>query len=108
MPLFPPRRMTAIDAELRSLRDVMRGASGELTEVRRRQAELFDMEAALMVAIDVRMRRLDDLLDQRLHVVRDGAKRASGTAHQAEAGLRSADRSGGEAMPVSGPTSSTR
>ena len=107
MPLFPPRRMTAIDAELRSLRDVMRGASGELTEVRRRQAELFDMEAALLVAIDVRMRRLDDLLDQRLHVVRDG-KRASGTAHQAEAGLRSADRSGGEAMPVSGPTSSTR
>lgn len=70
MPLFPPRRATAtaIDAELRALCDVIRGASRELVEVRRRQAELCDMEAALVVAIDVRMRRVDDLLDQRHHL----------------------------------------
>lgn len=68
MPLFPPRRLAALDAELRTHCDVIRGASRELAEVRRRQAELVEMEAALVVAIGVRLERVDELLDQRCQV----------------------------------------
>ncbi|WP_116452300.1 hypothetical protein [Blastococcus litoris] len=68
MPAFPRRRLNAIDSELRALCEVVRGALGELDEVRRRQSELSDMEAALAVAIDVRRRRIDELLDERSEV----------------------------------------
>ncbi|MGY1634141.1 hypothetical protein ACI784_20750 [Geodermatophilus sp. SYSU D01186] len=39
---------------------------GELAEVRRRLSELADLEAELVVAIEVRSRRIDDGLDERL------------------------------------------
>ncbi len=41
----------------------------ELAEVRRRQRELTDLEAELVVAIDVRSRRIDDALDERVQAV---------------------------------------
>ena len=46
-----------------------RDALGELTEVRRRQSELADLEAELVVAIELRSRRIDDVLDKRLRAV---------------------------------------
>ncbi len=109
MPEFAPRRVTAIDAELRALRDVTRGALGDLSEVRRRQAELVDLEAALVVAIEARTRRMDDLLDQRLQAVLAGGGRASGAAvSDAEAGLRPADGWDGFSVAASGPVSTGR
>lgn len=72
MPQSPRRRLHAIDAELRAHRDVTLAAVAELAEVRRRQAELHDMEAALVMTIDVRRRRMDGLLDQRLDTVVSG------------------------------------
>ncbi|MGY1669144.1 hypothetical protein [Geodermatophilus sp. SYSU D00710] len=58
-----------IDACLRALHTVVRDARAELAEVRGRQSELADMEAALVMAIQVRSRRIDDLLDERLRAV---------------------------------------
>ena len=75
----PRRAVRPIDAEVHALRQVTRAAMAELEEVRRRQSELLDMEAALLVAIDVRNRRMDALLDARLRVaVPDGAPCAGG------------------------------
>ncbi len=106
MPMFPPRRVTAIDAELRALSEVISGALGELTAVRRRQAELVDMEAALVVAVDVRMRRMDDLLDQRLQaVLADGRPTSGAAVGTAEPGLRSADGSDDLRVSAHGPVS---
>ena len=48
-------------------------ALAELAEVRRRRAELIDMEAALVVALEARARRIDDLLDHRLAVAGEGS-----------------------------------
>ena len=66
MPEPHRRREKAIDAELHILSSLTRGAVSELTEVRRRRAELIDMEAALVVGIDARLQRIDALLDERL------------------------------------------
>jgi hypothetical protein len=64
-----PRSTAAIDADLRALCAFRRDAQRELAEVRRRQGELADLEVELTVAIDVRSRRIDDVLDERLRVV---------------------------------------
>jgi hypothetical protein len=105
---FPGRRVTAIDAELRALREVTWGASSELAEVRRRQAELVDMEAALLVAIDLRRRRIDDLLDQRLRAVVGGGSQASAAAPvRSDAGLPPAAGRGGSPVGASGPFPAT-
>ncbi|MGY1839436.1 MULTISPECIES: hypothetical protein [unclassified Modestobacter] len=74
MPEFPHRPVDGIDAELRALGSVTRSALGELHEVRRRQAELVDMEAALVVAIEARSRRIDCLLDERLLALAEGGR----------------------------------
>ncbi len=66
-----PRGLTTIDAHLRALQAVRRDARIELAEVRRRQAELAEFEAELVVAIEVRSRRIDDVLDERLRSVAD-------------------------------------
>ncbi|MGY2129563.1 hypothetical protein [Blastococcus sp. SYSU DS0617] len=68
---LPPdarRLLRTIDDELCAHRQIMRGALAELAEVRRRRAELIDMESALVVALEARVRRIDDLLDDRLAV----------------------------------------
>ena len=64
-----PRSTAAIDADLHALCACRRDAQRELAEVRRRQGELADLEVELTVAIDVRSRRIDDVLDERLRVV---------------------------------------
>ncbi len=65
--MTPSARTTAaIDADLRALCGIRRDAQRELADVRRRQKELLDLEAELVVAIDVRSRRMDDVLDERL------------------------------------------
>lgn len=68
---LPPdarRLLRTIDDELCAHGQIMRGALAELAEVRRRRAELIDMESALVVALEARVRRIDDLLDDRLAV----------------------------------------
>jgi hypothetical protein len=107
VPMFPPRRVTAIDAELRALRDVIAAASTELAEVRCRQADLVDMEAALVVAIEVRARRMDDLLDQRMQAVLAGP--VPGGALSADGpGQRPVTGSDGVPVSASGPLSGFR
>ncbi len=64
-----PRSTAAIDADLRALCTTKRDAQRELAEVRRRQRELTDLEAELVVAIDVRSRRIDDVLDERVQAL---------------------------------------
>ncbi|MGY1737289.1 hypothetical protein [Geodermatophilus sp. SYSU D00684] len=79
----PSDRIVHIDNRLRALHSVVEDARTELDEVRRRQAELADMEAALLATIDARCRRLDDLLDERLRAgadVREGDRTGSGAA----------------------------
>jgi hypothetical protein len=61
-----PRSVAAIDADLRALQAIRRDALRELAEVRRRQSELADLEAELVVAVELRSRRIDDVLDERL------------------------------------------
>ncbi|MDP5185258.1 hypothetical protein QOZ88_21710 [Blastococcus sp. BMG 814] len=63
-----PRNLAAVDDDLRSCRRIRRDAERELAEVRRRQEELADLEAALLVTIDCRSRMVDHLLDERLRV----------------------------------------
>ncbi len=63
------RLVSAIDADLQSCRGVWRDARRELAEVRRRQAELGELEVALLAAIDIGSRRTDRLLDERLQAV---------------------------------------
>jgi hypothetical protein len=55
------------------------GARAELAEVRRRPSDLADTEAALVVATEVRSRRVDDLLDERLRAA--APARRAGPAH---------------------------
>lgn len=69
-----PRSTAAIDADLRAMCATKRDAQRELAEVRRRQRELADLEAELVVAIDVRSRRIDDVLDERLQAHPDAAE----------------------------------
>ncbi len=66
-----PRSSAAIDADLRALCTSRGDAQRELADVRRRLSELTDLEAELVVAIDVRARRIDDVLDERLRVLRE-------------------------------------
>ncbi|MGY1836921.1 hypothetical protein ACI79P_17655 [Blastococcus sp. SYSU DS0510] len=61
-----PRSLAAIDGDLRSSRSVRLDAERELAEIRRRQEELADLEATLLVTIDCRSRMVDHLLDERL------------------------------------------
>ncbi len=63
------RPLAAVDADLRSCRDVRLAAQRELAVVRRRQAELADIEAELVVTIDSRGLQADRLLDERLDAV---------------------------------------
>ncbi len=64
MPESPFRSTAAIDADLHALSATRRDAQRELAEVRRRQRELADLEAELVVAIDVRSGHIDDVLDE--------------------------------------------
>ncbi len=68
MPSTSPRILGDIDAEIRSCCAVRRDAQGELAEVRRRQAELAELESVLLVSIETRLRRVDRLLEERLGV----------------------------------------
>ena len=61
-----PRPVKKIDADLRSCCARQRDAEMELVEVRRRQAELVELEATLLAGIDMRRWRADRLLDERL------------------------------------------
>ncbi|TYP88585.1 hypothetical protein [Blastococcus xanthinilyticus] len=74
-----PRPLAAIDADLHSCRTVRRDAERELAEVRRRQEELADLEAVLLVTIDTRTRLVDHLLDERLRTVPGPAARLPAT-----------------------------
>ena len=69
------RTLAAIDADLHASRSVRRDAERELAEVRRRQEELADLEAILLVTIDTRTRLVDHLLDERLRTVGGSAVR---------------------------------
>ena len=66
------RPLDAIGRDLRTCRDVRLGAQAELSEVRRRQIELAEIEAALVMTIEARRRQADRLLDEWLHAVTDG------------------------------------
>lgn len=72
---FPPatRSLAVVDADLHACRSIRRDAERELAEVRRRQEELADLEATLLVTIDSRCRMVDHLLDERLRAARGGA-----------------------------------
>ncbi|CCG02648.1 hypothetical protein [Blastococcus saxobsidens] len=72
------RTLAAIDADLHSTRTIRRDAEKELAEVRRRQEELADLEATLLITIDTRSRLVDHLLDERLRVAGAGSLRLSG------------------------------
>lgn len=74
------RLASDIDAQLRVCSSARQAAQAELTEVRRRQAELAELEVQLLVAIEVRYRRADRLLDERLHAVTDAADPSRDTA----------------------------
>ena len=63
------RPVAAIDADLHSCRAVRRDAERELAEIRRRQEELADLEATLVITLDTRSRMVDHLLDERLRAV---------------------------------------
>jgi hypothetical protein len=80
----PLRRIDAIDADLLSYCSFRRDANNELAEVRRRQAELAELEAALVVALETRADLADRLLDERL--------RAAPTAYPVPAWHDSAPR----------------
>ncbi|MGY1847421.1 MULTISPECIES: hypothetical protein [unclassified Blastococcus] len=73
----PPstRSIAAIDGDLHCCRGIRRDAERELAEVRRRQEELADLEATLLVTIDSRSRMVDHLLDERLRAVAVAAGR---------------------------------
>lgn len=60
------RPVRQVDADLRVLWTAERNARVELEEVRRRQRELAQMEAELVVAGELRARRVDILLEERL------------------------------------------
>jgi hypothetical protein len=66
MPKPSPRPLGDIDAELRSCCTIRRDAQGQLAEVRRRQAELAELESVLLVTIETRLHRVDRLLEERL------------------------------------------
>ena len=72
-----PRTLALIDADLHSSRAIRRDAEKELAEVRRRQEELADLEATLLVTIDTRSRLVDHLLDERLRAAGTGSLRLS-------------------------------
>jgi hypothetical protein len=61
-----PRSITAIDADLRLCHTLRQHAELELTEVRRRQAELAELEDVLLIAVETRWQHADRLLDERL------------------------------------------
>jgi hypothetical protein len=66
----PPRPLPEIDEDLRLSCVVRRAAEGELAEIRRRQAELAELEATLLTAIEARCTQADRLLDERLRAHR--------------------------------------
>lgn len=74
------RPLAAIDADLHTSRAIRRDAGKELAEVRRRQEELADLEATLLVTIDTRSRLVDHLLDERLRGAGAGSVRLTAPA----------------------------
>ncbi|MGY1707411.1 hypothetical protein ACI79C_22850 [Geodermatophilus sp. SYSU D00697] len=93
MPGSSSRSVAAIDADLRALGATRRAAEAELAEVRRRQGELVHREGDLVVAVDLRARRIDDLLDERLRALgggRPGAGSDRPDSHTEDAGSRAA------------------
>ncbi|MGY1634148.1 hypothetical protein ACI784_20785 [Geodermatophilus sp. SYSU D01186] len=77
----PLIRLTSdIDAQLRVCCSARQAAQAELAEVRRRQAELAEVEGRLLAAIEVRCRRADRLLDERLHAAAASIDRLESTA----------------------------
>ena len=74
------RTVAAVDADLHASRAIRRDAEQELAEVRRRQEELADLEATLLVTIDTRCRLVDHLLDERLRAAGTGGLRLSAPA----------------------------
>jgi hypothetical protein len=66
MPQPSHRPIASIDADLRSYCAFRRDIDSELAEVRRRQAELADLEASLVVTMEARRASADRLLEERL------------------------------------------
>ncbi|WP_236826263.1 MULTISPECIES: hypothetical protein [unclassified Blastococcus] len=66
-----PRSLATVDDDLRTCDRIRRDVERELAEVRRRQEELAELAATLLVTLDCRSRLVDHLLDERLRV-RDG------------------------------------
>ncbi|MGY1608460.1 MULTISPECIES: hypothetical protein [unclassified Geodermatophilus] len=64
-----PRPIASIDADLHRCHAVRRDAVLELTEVRRRQAELAELEARLVITVEARLQQADRLLDERLRAL---------------------------------------
>ena len=73
MPRPGTRSTDVIDEDLRSCAVIRQVAERELAEVRRRQAELAELEATLLITASSRRLLADRLLDERLS--------ASRTAH---------------------------
>ena len=66
---YRTRRIDDIDADLSYSCASGRDARRQLAEVRRRQDELAEVEAALVVALEARGDLVDRLLDERLRAV---------------------------------------
>jgi hypothetical protein len=73
----PARPLAAIEKDLRSCRVIRVGAELELVHVRRRQAELADIEAVLVTTIERRREQADRLLDERLTAAAGGEQTPS-------------------------------
>jgi hypothetical protein len=81
--------VAVVDADLRTLAATRRDAEVELVEVRRRGRELLLLEDELLAAIELRSRRIDDVLDERLRAVagdRSGAEPDRPPSHLDHAG----------------------
>lgn len=68
MSVSQPRPLPAIDAALEARASILVDIQGELAEVRRRRAELVELEGSLLIAAAAQTRRIDRLLDERLRV----------------------------------------
>ncbi len=92
-----PRPVKQIDADLRSCCALQRDAEMELVEVRRRQAELVELEATLLASIDMRRWRADRLLDERLLAATDDGRRGPAERQQHRPQLTGLDSVGAAA-----------
>ena len=78
------RPLPAIESDLRSCRATRLGAQAELAEVRRRQAELAEIEAVLVISIESRREQADRLLDERLSAVAGPADRLRASSSEGD------------------------